>query len=222
MPSISMSATVSLMGLALLGGLRAGVALGSPSVSTPAAVVSTGREIHVEPSLVPAEANNVKVRATVEIEASADRVWEAVLDFDARARETWLIDRASVYATHEDESGYQCRVRWDLSVMGIQVAYHTVYTLDRSTGQLSWTLDDDRANDLHFGRGRYQLVAADSGAAPAWRLIYTFEVRSSHAAPLWLRRRLTVRGVKTMLASIRDRAERRLVADAAGPVSDST
>ncbi|TPV95793.1 MAG: SRPBCC family protein [Myxococcales bacterium FL481] len=163
------------------------------------------RPVMVDATLAPDGPNRVKVQAQVDVHADVDAVWAAVIDFDARVRENWLVDEAVVYASRRDGDQFRYGVRWGLSVAGVDVVYHTTYALDRDREQLEWSLDDEYANDLEYARGHYRLEPADEGYV---RVVYVFEVASGHVAPLWLRRRLTKRGVNALLSSIRDAAER--------------
>lgn len=198
--------TVWFGAVAIMVGSRPAVAA-TELEETPAAANDVApRPVVIDASLAPDGPNRVKVRAEVEVRAAADEVWDAVMDFDARVRENWMVDDAIVYSAEGSRDRYACGVRWELSVAGIEVSYHTVYAFDRRARRLTWQLDGAYKNDLNYARGEYRLEPADSGYL---RLVYVFEVESGHIAPLWVRRRLTRRGVETLLDNIRTAAEAR-------------
>ena len=147
----------------------------------------------------------VVVEASVEIEAPPEAVWAAIVDFDARVDESWIVKDCEVYARKNSSGRYMRKVRWDLSVLGIAVTYHTVYRSDPSRRQISWGLDERKENDLRFARGTYALHPVRGGTT---RLDYEFEIESRVEAAVELRKSLTSREVKKLLTNVEKRAKK--------------
>jgi hypothetical protein len=187
-----------------LGGTREAEA--TPSVHGIERAAATKRDIEVDPTLTPLVDGCVRARSVVEIDAPPDVVKDAIFDFQARTRESWLVDSVEVYRIETNDEVTHRRAKWTLSVLGVDIVYHTAYTWDPSRSEIVWDLDEDRHNDLNRALGCYQLAP---GPQPDTTTVtYIFEIGTRHRISQGIRRRLTVRSVRELLDSIRTRSER--------------
>ncbi len=149
-------------------------------------------------------AGATRLLAVVEIKATPDRVVDAILDFQARAANSTLIDEATLYERRQRPGEW--RVRWRLSIVGMQIVYHTVYRHDARQGRITWWLDRAQTNDISAAQGEYVVRPAPRRSGYV-RLFYDFEVASKHRAPARLRLSVARRNVENLLDDIRRRAE---------------
>lgn len=138
--------------------------------------------------------------AWVQVDATPDRILDAVLDFHARAGDVAAIKEVEVYLDQGDTRG----VRWDLSMAGVKVRFHTLYQIDRAALRTTYVLDESRENDLGDTVGAYTVL---SGEGQPSTLVY--QARSDSKAPDWVRKLLTQRSSRAMLGGMKARAEAR-------------
>ena len=186
----------------LLVGPPAGAKAPQESAPEPEPVAS--RDIDIDAELDPEVDGCVRALATVHIDAPPGAVRDAILDLQARVTESWIVDSVDVYREHKTRSRTHRAAKWTLSVMGVEIIYHTVYDWNASTREVNWHLDPDRTNDLRRAVGRYKLRPSGKNGT---KLVYTFEVGTKRKVPLAIRRRITKRSVRELLDSVRRRAE---------------
>jgi hypothetical protein len=176
---------------------------GAPSDAN-APVRQSGRDIEVDPTLTPEVDGCVRSKTVIQVAAPPQAVRDAILDLDARVQESWIVDSVEVYRDEVTAEHIHRRARWILSVLGVEVVYHTYYDWDAKTSEIEWGLDDSRSNDLRRAVGTYKLDASNDGTT---KLTYVFEIGTRHLITEGLKRRLTVRSVRELLDSIRTRSE---------------
>jgi hypothetical protein len=175
------------------------------SVDGAEALPVASRDIDVDPTLTPEVDGCVRAKSVVDVAASHKTVRDAILDLEARVEESWIVDSVDVYLDEVGEEHIHRRAKWTLSVLGVEVVYHTVYHWDKAKSEITWDLDPDRENDLQRAVGRYHLGAGTT--ADQTRVTYVFEIGTRHRITQGLKRRLTVRSVRELLDSIRTRSE---------------
>jgi len=138
--------------------------------------------------------------AVVDVKADTTRVWDALLDFEARVPEIRPLKGVTIYDKSDAERG----VRWDLTVFGVAVSFHCLYHLHQEKGWVRYALDSSRTNDLVSVEGAYQLYTSGDST----RLIYRSATDSGRKVPEFIRNWLAVGSLSEQLAGVRDRAER--------------
>jgi hypothetical protein len=133
-------------------------------------------------------------------------VRDEILDLQARVDDSWIVDKVEVYRNDVTDEHIHRRAKWTLSVLGVEVVYHTYYDWDKKTSQISWGLDDSKDNDLQRAVGTYSLAAGNTSGTTT--VTYVFEIGTRHRITQGLKRRLTVRSVRELLDSIRTRSEK--------------
>ncbi len=179
----------------------------APLASAPRGAGERRADIEVDTTLQPRVADSLRARATVDIDASARVVRDAILDLDARVADGWMVDAVAVYRDETSSTHIHRRARWELSILGFEIVYHCTYDWNAQSQRIEWGLDPAKPNDLDHARGVYELAP---GPQPdTTRLTYTVEVGSKHRAAQPIKRRVTKRNVSKLLASVRERAEAR-------------
>lgn len=176
------------------------------TVSEPVSAELAEREVSIDTTLPTKLENGLSARAIVDVHAPPEVIWDTVLDFPARAKDSWMIDAVSIYKEDWKGSTLTRGARWELSVMGVKIVYHTLYTGDRKLGFVDWKLDASKNNDLAGGSGNYSVYALDQSPGES-RLVYTFEAAATRSIGKGLRRRLTKSNVTKMMTQLRDTAE---------------
>lgn len=135
----------------------------------------------------------------VDIQGTAQAVWDAVFDFDARVREMRPLKSVTVYADDPSNMG----VTFDLSIFGTPIVFHTRYQCEFDAGYCSYTLDPSRDHDLVSVVGSYQVYEVGHHQ----RLVYRSQTDSGRSVPGFVRRWLAVDSLTKQLEGIRERAQ---------------
>lgn len=196
----------SLKMAAVLVVLAAGGGQHRVPVSGPVSVELEEGEVNIDTSLPTTLENGLAARAIVDIHATPEVIWDTVLDFPTRAKDSWMINAVSIYKDKWKGSSLTRGARWELSVMGVEIVYHTLYTGDRKRGFVDWKLDASKNNDLAGGSGNYSVYALEDRPGYS-RLVYTFEAAATRSMGKGLRRRMTKTNVTKMMKQLRDTAE---------------
>ncbi len=178
----------------------------SPSLSEKEETRLAAGKVVVQPNQPPAREGGVRTRAIAEVSAAPAKVWEALLDFQARVPENKSLVKVEIYADAWSGEQLDRKARWDLSVFGTEIVFHNVYVLDRSQSYLEWNLDPERENDLEFSWGSYQVLPSPLHTGMS-RLVYISETESGRAIPKWLRKELAENSMEKLISGIRKRAE---------------
>ena len=137
----------------------------------------------------------------VHIKAPPRVVLEEVVNLQARVEEVSLIDDIELYIDENDQKG----VRWEVSMVGIDVQFHVLYQIDWENGWCSFDLDPTKENSISASSGSYKTEPIANGT----RLYYRSHASSSNAAPSWVRKTLTQHSMKQQINGIKARAEAR-------------
>ena len=137
----------------------------------------------------------------VDIAASEDEVWKAVMDVKARVGEISGLREVNLYEDTSEKLG----VQWVLSVFGTGVTFHIRYDLDGSKRWCRYRLDTSRENDLVDVQGAYQIYRVGEKT----RLVYRSETESGRRVPGFVKRWLASDSLTSQLEGIKARAEAR-------------
>lgn len=151
-------------------------------------------------TLPPANPSSVRVEGMVDIAASEDAVWTALLDFKARMTANRTLKSIEYYRPSTATDQW---VAWTASTFGFEICYHNHYILKRSEGILIHELDTSVPNDMKASRGVYRLSRGQRGTL----LNYDVESDFGIAMPDAVRRWLTNSGIRSFLEDIAARAE---------------
>jgi len=99
-----------------------------------------------------------KVLGLIEIDASPARVWEEILDLDARAAENKPVQDMEVYADVSKGGWRHIKARWDLRVLGQDITWYNHYRYNASTSYFWFSLDPENESDIDKADGYYHVV----------------------------------------------------------------
>lgn len=149
----------------------------------------------------PGSANTGGVVGVIDVAATVDATWRAILDVEARVGE---ISGLSTVRRYLDD-GRRLGARWEARIVGQPIVFHVVYELDAASRFIRFHLDSDQTNDIAAVQGAYQLYAAGG----ATRLVYWSETDSGRPVPSFVKRWLASDALAQQLTGIRARAEAR-------------
>jgi len=192
---------LSSLWLALL--LAGGPALAAgPTVSAEEEATLRAHEVVLR-SLPERTAGGVRVLGIVDIQASTDAIWLALLDFPGRKATNTAVKTVEYYRPSTPTDQW---VKWSISKFGFDITYHNHYTLERAAGRLTHELDPSRPNDLAGSRGVYELHPSPAGAG--WtRLSYECESNFGQTLPSFVQRWMSTSGTRDFLTTMAARAE---------------
>lgn len=147
-----------------------------------------------------------KVLGLIEIDATPERVWEEILDLDARAAENKPVQDMEVYADVSKGDWRHIKARWDLRVLGQDITWYNHYRYNASTSYFWFSLDPENDSDIDKADGYYHIVPStliDGGS----RFIYLADTDTGRKMPQSLKDFLAKHGLKDMLKAIKGRAE---------------
>lgn len=136
----------------------------------------------------------------VDIDAPTERVYDAVLDFDARIENVGAIKSIEVYAPMTDPKGLGAK--FELSILGTAVEYSLRYETDPAHTWVTFALDPEREHDLVSSTGGYHITPSGDGQ----RLIYWAQTDAGRAIPGFIRNTLSNRSFKNQLGAMREHA----------------
>ncbi len=148
---------------------------------------------------------SVRVLAIVDIQADADAVWAALLDFPARKASNPAVQSIESYKASTATEQW---LRWRISKFGFDVVYHNRYVIDRDNGRLEHTLDRGQQNDLTESRGVYDLYPSPAGPGFT-RLAWEVESNVGEAIPGFVQKWMTTSATRDFMADMARRAEGR-------------
>lgn len=147
-----------------------------------------------------------KTMGVIDIDATKERTWEEILDFDARLFENKPAKAYNIYSDVTQGAERIISASWDLKVLGTDIAYSLHYHYNEADSYLYYVLDEDKDNDLVTCDGSYQVI--DSPVVEGGcRFIYIVDTDSGRKIPASLRAALAKGGLKDMLEAIKKRAE---------------
>jgi hypothetical protein len=152
------------------------------------------------------DGNPWKMLGIIEINATPERCWKEILDFDARLAENGA---AKAYDMYRDETAGDVRTmaaRWDLKILGQEITYYNIYVYDESDSHLTFYLDSDEDSDIVKADGDYVIVPSPINEGGT-RFFYFIEMDSGRNMPDSFREFLSNHSLKEMLKAIKTRAE---------------
>lgn len=154
---------------------------------------------------LPTTNGGVRVVAFVDVHASPDAVWGALLDFPARRTSNPAVRSIDYY---RPSTASDVWVRWEVSKFGVDIVYHNHYVIDRTSGRLLHQLDPSQTNDLVESTGAYQLGTSPMGGG--WtRLTYEIESDFGRALPGFIQSWMSSSGTRDFMAELARRAASR-------------
>jgi len=147
-----------------------------------------------------------KVMGIIEIDASPERVWEEILDFDARLAENKPAKAMEVYEDRVEGETHHYKARWDIRVFGQDITWYNHYRYIPSQSYFWFSLDPDEDSDIAKADGYYHVFPSaviDGGS----RFVYLADTDSGRRMPDAIRVWMAHHGMKDMLKAIKKRAE---------------
>ncbi len=147
-----------------------------------------------------------KMLGIIDVDAKPAKVWEEILDFDARLAENKPAKDYEMYRDEQVGGIREMSARWDLKVLGQEITYYNNYHYDAAASFLWFDLDEDKESDLVKVDGSYYVIPSPTNEGGS-RLIYLVETDTGRKLPESFRVFLGGHGLKDMLKAIKARAE---------------
>ncbi len=147
-----------------------------------------------------------KTMGVVEIDAPPAKVWEEILDFQARVDEIKSCKGYEIYGDKTAGSVRTISAFWEIKVVGTEIVYNLHYNYEAAGSYLWYTLDTDKESDLVVCDGSYQVIPSpinDGGS----RFYYTIHTESARSLPESVKSWLAARSLKDFLGKIRGRSQ---------------
>ena len=146
------------------------------------------------------------VLGIIEIHASPERVWEEILDLDARLAENKPAKDMEVYEDRVEGDTRHIKARWDIRVFGQDITWYNHYRYIASQSYFWFSLDPDEDSDIVKADGYYYILPSDMIEGGS-RFIYYADTDSGRRLPDAIRTWMAHHGMKDMLKAIKNRAE---------------
>lgn len=137
----------------------------------------------------------------LDVKAPPEKVWAAILDFNARVDDVRSLTKVEIYEQSSEPE--MLGVKWVLSVLMQEIVFHIKYEVDRESGWCRYVLDTSKSNDIVSSEGSYQVLSQGTSS----RFIYRSRSDSGRRMPGWVRRWLAVDSLRDQMNGIRKRAE---------------
>ncbi len=137
----------------------------------------------------------------VDVNAAPSRVFDAILDLEARVGEVGGLRGVARYLNEPNLIG----ARWELSVVGKAISFTTLYEIDRAGLTANYYMDKSQTNDIEDVKGTYAVLPSGSGGA---RLFYRSITDSGVYVPGWIKNMLANSSLVEVLEGMRARAEK--------------
>jgi len=136
------------------------------------------------------------------IEASLDRVWDALTDFDAYP--TWAHDLKSAEVVSRDEEGRALEVAFRAAAMGHSTSYTLRYDYAKAPHVLAWRMvAGDLTRKLD---GSYELSSV-AGDPNRTEVVYNLQVELAVPLPGFVKRRAESRVTSAVLRHLQAHLE---------------
>ena len=141
--------------------------------------------------------------AIMDVKASPDKIWKTIVDY--KAYPNWIdkLDKTSIYGG-TPETGL--KVKFELSVIGMDVIYFIDHSYHPDKGYMTWTLDYTRESDLDDSTG-YLLVYPSPDTPGATRVEYTVDMRLKGWVPGFVENMLAKKGLTMATSWVKKQAE---------------
>ena len=147
------------------------------------------------------------ITGIIEIEASYDRIWKHLINFESIPESSPAVKEASRYLDKPGAQGSQIvDTRYLLKVGWISVVYNVHHDLFPDKYYLVWTLDPTRANDIVKTDGSFSLWPGSSPGKV--RFLYNTSVDTGRNIPDWIEEELTESSLKRFILYVKKNSER--------------
>lgn len=177
--------------------LLLGLALASTPDPTTRAALDAGEVV-----ILPRQAGTV--RAMARVQATPEVIWRIVSDpVHIRASSSTVkellvhSDGPGTNGLRTQLLGYTVKAGWS------EVRYNVIRIYNPAAGEMRWSLDSSRENDILATDGRFAL-----SADPAGGTLFTYELRVElgKTVPAWIQAELTESGIKRFLEYVQQKA----------------
>ena len=142
--------------------------------------------------------------AVQRMNAPAELVWATLLDFNHWDQMVDNVLSTEVY----EQSGADIKVLVVVGVGFIKLRSHVHHVLDRTAGQLTWTLDVSRPSDLVANSG-FWLIRESADDSRTCTVYYSTKIATKAWAPAWLDSFLAQQGLPRAVAWLKRESEKR-------------
>jgi hypothetical protein len=157
------------------------------------------------------DAGEVVVRAKVDeggsdalglvvVKTTAQKLWTAILDIDARVNDSSDLKAAVIY---EQPSRWDFAVRYTVSILGWGGDFHIRYHWAEAENWCTYALDPAQENILLSAEGSYRV----DPYGDAQLLTYHTRNKTKIYTPEWVQKRIAASSMGSLLDRLRKRAE---------------
>ena len=174
-----------------------GLALAGPS---PMPTLTAAEEATLKAGgIVTHSENPDDITAYIDVSASADDTFAAILDLPARAGDIDGLETVTLYVDEPAEK----RAHYVMKVMGLTGELYVVYTVEADEHFTAYDLDKAKESSLSSSKGSYQVYDLGDGRS---RIMYVVDTRGGNA-PTWIKKLLLGDSMPEQLQGMRTRAE---------------
>ncbi|MCP4918822.1 MAG: hypothetical protein GY913_18105 [Proteobacteria bacterium] len=174
-----------------------GLALAGPS---PLPTFSAEEEATLSSGGIVTHSKNADdIVAYIEVAASTEDTFAAILDLPARAGD---IDGLEAVTLYVDEPAKKA-AHYEMTILGMSGELYVIYTIDAAEGFTAYDLDPTKASTLSSSKGSYQVY----GVGDKTRIRYVVDTTGG-SAPTWLKKALLGGSMPEQLEGMRTRAEK--------------
>ena len=149
------------------------------------------------------EGNGGRGIAIMDIQASPERVWSVITNFEKYP--DW-IDELSLCEIY-GQSGDSVRARFIISTMMIKVEYFIHHKLNKNAGYLTWSLDYNKESDLDDSTG-YWLIYPSPADPSKTRVEYSVDIRIKGWVPSFIEDMLADQGLEDATRWVKRESEK--------------
>lgn len=166
-----------------------------------------------EVSVSPADDGAVRISGRITIPAADGVVWDVLTDYDRLAAYVQPLESSRVVERQDDSTVVVEQTSVGRFAVFSRRSRALFVSHHHGTARITTTFLE---GDFHEHASEWRLSGVDAGG-PAVRLEYEATVRSTHAAPSWIVRRIARSAVVKTLEAIRDESLRRTGPAIRGP-----
>ena len=146
------------------------------------------------------------VVGVIEIETSADQLWEVLKDYDGVAADDPIIRAIEPYHQASKGTHHEIALAFHLKVMSRDVLYHLHHEVYEDDKLMVWELDSSRDNDMELVDGAFTVWPGSNGSTT--RLLYRSKISTGAPIPASLEEEITASTLRHYLKDVKARAER--------------
>jgi hypothetical protein len=136
----------------------------------------------------------------VVVKTTAQKLWTAILDIDARVNDSSDLKAAVVY---DRQSRWDFAVQYTVSILGWGGDFHIRYHWNEPENWCTYTLDSTKENILLSADGSYRV----DPYGDAQLLTYHTRNKTKIYTPEWVQKRIAASSMGSLLDRLRKRAE---------------